>query len=321
MITDSKKTSYRYLRKLLVLPIAVLIVTVFAFNYKKANTGNDIPAEQETGISKSNVLIDTPKVVYEKVEIEASFPGGVNAWRAFLEKNLNADIVLEKKAKPGTYSVFIQFMVDKEGNASDFKALTAHGYGMEEEALRVLRKATKWNPAIHNGKPVNSFRKQPVIFKILSDKEDKEIQRQIREKESNPKNGSNMADNCLEIFRNIPKIIIPAEMAKGGTTTYIQPVTFTISPGISISDLKKSTPHQLLEIDKNAHISTFTFTIDLPDGTIVQVVNTGNKFNEKTAKLISEAVPGRLITIENIILLLGGNTKKIPAKLYYVNND
>ena len=45
----------------------------------------------------------------------------------------------------GTYTVVVQFVVDKEGNVSDVKALTSHGYGMEDEAVRVIKKGPQWN--------------------------------------------------------------------------------------------------------------------------------------------------------------------------------
>jgi protein TonB len=60
----------------------------------------------------------------------------------------------------------IQFVVDLEGKVSDIKPLTNFGYGMEEEAMRVIRRATKWEPAIQNGHPVKAYRKQPVTFVI-----------------------------------------------------------------------------------------------------------------------------------------------------------
>ncbi|MBD0333129.1 MAG: TonB family protein, partial [Chitinophagaceae bacterium] len=63
-----------------------------------------------------------------------------------------------------TYTVIIQFIVDKEGNISDVKALTNHGYGMEQEAMRAVKKAPKWTPAIQNGRQVKAYRKQPITF-------------------------------------------------------------------------------------------------------------------------------------------------------------
>jgi protein TonB len=102
--------------------------------------------------------------IFQKVETEASFPGGESAWRSFLGQTLNPKIPAKKKAPKGAYTVWIQFVVDKEGNLSEFKPLTSHGYGMEDEVIRTLKKSPRWAPATQNGKIVRAYRKQPVTF-------------------------------------------------------------------------------------------------------------------------------------------------------------
>ena len=72
----------------------------------------------------------------------------------------------ENGAPAGTYTVVVQFVVDKEGNMSDVKALTSHGYGMEDEAVRVIKKGPQWKPAIQNGRNVKAYRRQPITFQI-----------------------------------------------------------------------------------------------------------------------------------------------------------
>ena len=59
----------------------------------------------------------------------------------FLTRNLNPGIPIDNGAPAGTYKVIIQFVVDLDGNLSDIKALTNYGYGMEQEAIRVVKKA------------------------------------------------------------------------------------------------------------------------------------------------------------------------------------
>jgi protein TonB len=97
------------------------------------------------------------------VEIDAKFIGN---WAKFLTRNLNPDVPVSNGAPAGRYNVIIQFVVDLEGNVSDIKALTAHGYGMEEEAIRALKRASKWEPAIQNGHAVKAYRKQPITFVV-----------------------------------------------------------------------------------------------------------------------------------------------------------
>ncbi|MFV0604623.1 MAG: energy transducer TonB [Niabella sp.] len=105
--------------------------------------------------------------IFTKVEIDAAYPGGAGAWRNFLERNLRGETPVDNGASPGTYTVIIQFVVDVAGNVSDIKPLTSIGYGMEQEAVRVLKKSGKWKPAIQNGREVKAYRKQPITFQVL----------------------------------------------------------------------------------------------------------------------------------------------------------
>ena len=115
------------------------------------------------GADDGTGIIEQPEPgIFERVEIEAEFPGGVNKWRQYLERNLRVDNDIPE----GTYAVLIQFVVDKEGNISDVIALTNHGYGMEDEAMRVIKRGPKWNPAIQNGRQVKAYRKQLITFQI-----------------------------------------------------------------------------------------------------------------------------------------------------------
>ncbi len=104
---------------------------------------------------------------FVKVEIDAKYPGGASAWRNFLERNLRGETPVDNGASYGTYTVIIQFVVDKNGNVSDAKPLTNFGFGMEAEAIRVIKKSGKWLPAIQNGAEVKAYRKQPIIFQVL----------------------------------------------------------------------------------------------------------------------------------------------------------
>ena len=107
--------------------------------------------------------------IFEKVEIEASFKGGESAWRKYLERNLNGNAPIDNGAPEGVYTVYVQFVVSKDGSISDVRPLTNHGYGMEAEAVRVIKKGPAWTPAIQNGRSVNAYRKQPITFQVTSE--------------------------------------------------------------------------------------------------------------------------------------------------------
>ncbi len=109
---------------------------------------------------------DEGESIVEIVEIEAKFPGGDAAWRKYLVRNLSGFDPANQGAPAGTYTTIVQFVVDKEGNISDVKPLTNFGYGMEEEAVKVIRNGPKWEPAIQNGRKVKAYRKQPITFVV-----------------------------------------------------------------------------------------------------------------------------------------------------------
>ena len=100
-------------------------------------------------------------------EKEANFPGGLDGWRKFLERTLDASVPARKGAKDGHYTILLKFRVDKEGNLQDLKATTNYGFGMEQEALRVLKRSPKWEPAVQFGRHVNAYRIQPITFVVV----------------------------------------------------------------------------------------------------------------------------------------------------------
>ena len=151
--------------------ISALILFVLAATTNPAHCQTNLPVDsthQNIPVVKSSEGVDT--TIFTKVEVEASFPGGLDGWRTFLENNLKADIPVRRKAPAGQYTVVVQFIVDKKGDLSDIRPLTALGYGMEQEVVRVLRKSPKWVPAQMKGGPVKAYRRQPITFVVSEGK-------------------------------------------------------------------------------------------------------------------------------------------------------
>lgn len=140
------------LRSLLV-PI-LLLVSFTAFSQTAPDTAKN----------KSDI-VDGDKI-FLKVDSEAEFPGGIDGWRKYLEENLNPEVPIKKKAPAGTYQVLVRFIVAKDGQLKNISAESSHGYGMEKEVIRIIRKGPNWIPAMLDGKPINAYRRQPVTFMI-----------------------------------------------------------------------------------------------------------------------------------------------------------
>jgi periplasmic protein TonB len=130
-------------------------------------SGDIVDAPSGNGVAPG--VIELPKkpeednTIYTFVEIESSYPGGTNAWIRFLRKNYTVPEEAVDKNISGT--VLVQFIVNKEGNVSDVKAVS----GLEilsAEAVRAISKSGKWIPAIMNGRKVNSYKRQPIIVRL-----------------------------------------------------------------------------------------------------------------------------------------------------------
>jgi antitoxin component YwqK of YwqJK toxin-antitoxin module len=83
----------------------------------------------------------------------------------FLSRSINGTIPAQRRAPPGLYIVTIHFVVGLDGKVSDIYPLSKEGYGMEEEAMRILKKST-WVPAIEHHRKVKTYMTQRVSFMI-----------------------------------------------------------------------------------------------------------------------------------------------------------
>ncbi len=102
---------------------------------------------------------------FTKVEIESDYPGGTAAWLRYLKKNLHYPEEAENNEMQG--QVVVQFIVDKEGNVSDVEAISGPNE-LRDEAVRVIKKSGKWDPAVQNGRKVKSYKNQPINFRLES---------------------------------------------------------------------------------------------------------------------------------------------------------
>ena len=142
-----------------------------AISTKTVETDNKVQIVQAPVEDKGTVVAEVPVEddegkVFNKVEIEAAYPGGTAAWTKYLRNNLDANTPVDNGASEGTYTVIVRFIVSKDGSISDVVAETKHGFGMEAEAMKIIKKGPKWTPAQQNGRMVNAYRRQPITFVV-----------------------------------------------------------------------------------------------------------------------------------------------------------
>jgi periplasmic protein TonB len=138
-------------------------------------TGTAKPDPAKKGKKGKVVLGNAPKNtgamemdqqgVYSNVEVLPSFPGGNKGLQRYFDDNLVYPTSANDEGVDGVVNV--TFTVDETGKLS---APTIGGqklgYGLEEEALRVVNTMPKWNPGTLKGKNVKTRFTLPVRFEL-----------------------------------------------------------------------------------------------------------------------------------------------------------
>lgn len=88
------------------------------------------------------------------------------AWMKHLEKYLMPAVenAASQGLQPGQYTMQIRFLVEKDGSINDVKALSDPGYGLANEAIRILKNGPTWSPGVQNGRKVRSYHTQPITI-------------------------------------------------------------------------------------------------------------------------------------------------------------
>jgi periplasmic protein TonB len=117
------------------------------------------------------------EAVYTIVETMPLFPGCENVEEvqarascsnqkvlAFLSGKIKYPAEALENGIKGT--VYVSFVIDREGNVTNTKVLRGIGSGCDEEALRVVNEMPQWIPGTQRGKPVKVQYNLPIRFML-----------------------------------------------------------------------------------------------------------------------------------------------------------
>lgn len=133
----------------------------------------DAEADENTQMEQYTAPKVTTQVVEEEVsEVEIftvveeapSYPGGDEARIKFLQENIKYPQMARESGIAGT--VYVTFVVERDGNVTDVKVMRGIGGGCDEEAIRVIKAMPKWNPGKQRGKPVRVQFNMPIKFTL-----------------------------------------------------------------------------------------------------------------------------------------------------------
>jgi len=141
--------------------------TLFSF----VATNENLP-EPDFSIPQGDIKIDSsfypaplePTIeIFTNAELMPKPIGGYESFYNQLSKNLKYPKQAQRSHTEG--KVFVQFVIDKNGNVTDIKTVKGIGSGCDEEAMRVLAK-TRWQPGKQRGVAVNVRMTIPINFKL-----------------------------------------------------------------------------------------------------------------------------------------------------------
>jgi TonB family protein len=116
----------------------------------------------------ANAKIEKDKMgYYSRTEVSPAYKGGDGALSDYINNNIEYPQDAIDNNIEGTVSV--QFVVDEQGNISNVKTIgNKVGYGLEEEAVKVVSRMPKWTAGQVKGKNVKTWRVLPITYKLES---------------------------------------------------------------------------------------------------------------------------------------------------------
>ena len=100
------------------------------------------------------------------VEEPANPIGGLQAFYAYIAKELKGKYPRMAIRLGIQGKVFVEFTVERDGQLSDVKIIKGIGGGCDELALKVVASAPAWHPGKQRGRPVRQRCTLPIFFKI-----------------------------------------------------------------------------------------------------------------------------------------------------------
>lgn len=123
-----------------------------------ANLGEDVVAET----IEVKEIAKEEEQVFQAVEQMPTFPGGTEEMMKYLSKNTVYPASASENGIQGT--VYVQFVVDRNGKIADVKILRGVDPELDKEAIRVAKSMPAWIAGKQNGVPVRVAFTMPVKF-------------------------------------------------------------------------------------------------------------------------------------------------------------
>lgn len=136
---------------------------------EQINLNFDVEITESMAISEP-IVMDEPlpeeevDEVFVIVETRPEPIGGMQAFYAYLSTNLKYPKEARQMGISGR--VYVQFIVEKNGDITNVEVVKGIGAGCDEEAVKVLQNAPAWSPGKQRGRPVKVKMTIPIFFTL-----------------------------------------------------------------------------------------------------------------------------------------------------------
>lgn len=136
-------------------------------------TPETLPPPPPVAITQEDVLTITEEEseentatddIYQVVEEQPLFPGGMDKMAEFLQANIKYPALCKKEGIQGR--VVVQFVVNKDGSICDAKVVKSAHPQLDAEGIRVISSMPRWIPGKQKGKNVRVRYTLPVYFRL-----------------------------------------------------------------------------------------------------------------------------------------------------------
>lgn len=108
---------------------------------------------------------DSIKRTYTQAIIQPEFKGGINNMYKLLAQNIRYPMEASRRGISG--KVQLSFVICEDGSVCDYKVEKGIGFGLDDEALRVVKKMSGlWEPGVARGKKVRVKYNLPINFQV-----------------------------------------------------------------------------------------------------------------------------------------------------------
>jgi TonB family protein len=160
-MTKKRTGSSASLKMLLAIPLAVALIFMFSCKDRGQAAREATPAVKA---APSGAEAEASDEVFKLVDQMPVFRNDTTYKELTQWLGKNVKYPAEAVSKEIQGRVFVQFIVDEQGNVKDPKVIMGVDPLLDQAALEVVSGMPPWSPGIKGGKPVKVYMKVPISF-------------------------------------------------------------------------------------------------------------------------------------------------------------